>query len=1122
MHGDIHPNPGPRKKVGLKTCDVKILNMNVQSSVNAWKLLDDIDHTTEVILLQEIRMPPNEVIAFERAAYRKGFYFHTVAGVTSTGRWKETKQNGGVATLICRKLQQKVAFKHCTTDGQLLGTWIGDTLVCNTYARPCDVSDDFFQPLFDLIISHPHCRFLCVGDWNMTPQENHFFHAMQPLRGWLLAGQSDGVYTPTRWAGNRCIDYAVTNLAVATTKIHLTCAKYGDHKLLEMRCQLSKNDLSADKNSNNGILIPTCKYRCPDGVAQADWDSMVNTAWDLQNWTKPTDIARDQAGVDLYWQKLCNAFENAFQTAYVLSLSHDFLNLPSKFAAGTRPKGSCPKIKQSFAHKSPYVGNTSHRQIRNAIGRLLELQRIVQCDGWTHQALLLREKVNRIFPQGGLTLQQWHAQLCQTEKDWREAMQKDALETWRRKLQADDREMFKWIRTKSTMVTSNLFHKNQPDIVSNSMTQAFDFIESFWKSVRSREKPSIHEMKADWDLSTFHLHAAPQEWLPLTPADISKHISRLKHSSAGLDGWDGPEIAALTVPMIYALTDFYNFMESAGCCPTLWLQIRQTHIPKPKGFRASDNACDVAALRPISVTSIFWRLWGSTRMKHDQTIAWVDSWCPSNMHAGKRKRGCYTALHEIFQATEKGHFLASLDYSLAFDCVSPTLATHAFARLGMPSNIANVLTSMWTNQQRYLQLLGHTHLSAQHVDGSLLQGDAWSMIALNAVLLAPLLDTQVKCPDIEQVLYVDDRTITSKSLDSLSQAIDNWTAWSRKLGLVENRNKMQLFQNTEAGFRAICEAGFQDVATKSPTVLGASFAGRKIRKINDFEKRKVEKAEQVAMKCKYLPTSPDRNLRIATVTAGGQARYGWALRRPNITTFKGLKKIYSQIAREHSHASPDLRTLFRGHMADPRFMCSLDQITAAYRAAATSNQPPLPWNSKGPRFRLLIAALREYGWHTDSPWVFSHPKLDLTISLDPAHSTFPECQPALEHALRESWRCSLFSAWKRSKRRDAHACKDIEYNSERCRLARLAARDRDARVIMSGGFISPLLSFLFNVEVVVLPTPPLVRNELPVIKPSPNAHFVVTMKLALITWFGSVMQDITLFHGIYLANLNAP
>ena len=73
-----------------------------------------------------------------------------------------------------------------------------------------------------------------------------------------------------------------------------------------------------------------------------------------------------------------------------------------------------------------------------------------------------------------------------------------------------------------------------------------------------------------------------------------------------------------------------------------------------------------------------------------------------------------------------------------------------------------------------------------------------------------------------------------------------------------------------------------------------------------------------------------------------------------------------------------------------------------------------------------------------------------------------------------------------------------------------------------GGDSSVVQHHLTDVEVVVLPTPPLVRNELPVIKPSPNAHFVVTMKLALITWFGSVMQDITLFHGIYLANLNAP
>ena len=37
-----------------------------------------------------------------------------------------------------------------------------------------------------------------------------------------------------------------------------------------------------------------------------------------------------------------------------------------------------------------------------------------------------------------------------------------------------------------------------------------------------------------------------------------------------------------------------------------------------------------------------------------------------------------------------------------------------------------------------------------------------------------------------------------------------------------------------------------------------------------------------------------------------------------------------------------------------------------------------------------------------------------------------------EQEEQEEPRCSLYGAWKRSKRRDAQECKDIEYNSERC------------------------------------------------------------------------------------------
>ena len=69
-----------------------------------------------------------------------------------------------------------------------------------------------------------------------------------------------------------------------------------------------------------------------------------------------------------------------------------------------------------------------------------------------------------------------------------------------------------------------------------------------------------------------------------------------------------------------------------------------------------------------------------------------------------------------------------------------------------------------------------------------------------------------------------------------------------------------------------------EFATTSPVILGAAFAGRKACKL----------VEQPALRCKFLPVSQDRRLRIATVTAGGQARYGLALRRPNKGTFKSL------------------------------------------------------------------------------------------------------------------------------------------------------------------------------------------------------------------------------------------
>ena len=66
-------------------------------------------------------------------------------------------------------------------------------------------------------------------------------------------------------------------------------------------------------------------------------------------------------------------------------------------------------------------------------------------------------------------------------------------------------------------------------------------------------------------------------------------------------------------------------------------------------------------------------------------------------------------------------------------------------------------------------------------------------------------------------------------------------------------------------------------------------------------------------------------------------------------------------------------------------------------------------------------------------------------------------QPASACAQHVGWRASCFNV---ASSIMFQSCIIQEYNSERCRLARLAARDPNARIIMSGGFISPLLFFV--------------------------------------------------------------
>ena len=68
-----------------------------------------------------------------------------------------------------------------------------------------------------------------LGDWNLVPSENDAFHDFQ------LVAASDPVtqrLLPTRWEGQRCIDYAYCSQSLEVSRAKLLTDVYGDHRAL--------------------------------------------------------------------------------------------------------------------------------------------------------------------------------------------------------------------------------------------------------------------------------------------------------------------------------------------------------------------------------------------------------------------------------------------------------------------------------------------------------------------------------------------------------------------------------------------------------------------------------------------------------------------------------------------------------------------------------------------------------------------------------------------------------------------------------------------------------------------------------------------------------------------------
>ena len=110
---------------------------------------------------------------------------------------------------------------------------------------------------------------------------------------------------------------------------------------------------------------------------------------------------------------------------------------------------------------------------------------------------------------------------------------------------------------------------------------------------------------------------------------------------------------------------------------------------------------------------------------------------PRFFYGGKAGVDMQTAIQVIFSAAADGQFIGTFDYEVAFDMMDPAIALPIMEARGMPHCVAGMLAAVWFHQRRFLQVAGCTSPEPEDVDASLPQGDAWSMIALCAVIACP-------------------------------------------------------------------------------------------------------------------------------------------------------------------------------------------------------------------------------------------------------------------------------------------------------------------------------------------------------------------------------------------------
>lgn len=147
-------------------------------------------------------------------------------------------------------------------------------------------------------------------------------------------------------------------------------------------------------------------------------------------------------------------------------------------------------------------------------------------------------------------------------------------------------------------------------------------IHTYWTSFWQRLRQSIPSFAERKQALLAGVQRPPRRLdVPFPTGEELLKMRQTSKGAAGPDGWTGQELRHLPQAAFDTLARFYRLFADEGSLPAQFHQSRMVCLAKPG--KCHNYTISAENTRPITIQTVFWRLWVSTFCKSVHLRGWL-------------------------------------------------------------------------------------------------------------------------------------------------------------------------------------------------------------------------------------------------------------------------------------------------------------------------------------------------------------------------------------------------------------------------------------------------------------------------------------------------------------------